>query len=156
MKGKQSAEKVNSHMNIYDVYNNDHERYLQKQQELSLKKANSNIKIETPIQFQIKAQSEDSFLRKLMKRKWWVIWAAIGGMAVGALVVGLALNYSICHDITSSAIANSTSSISITMVSKTSSLSSILSPSSTTSTTMSSTSNESSTSTSGTSKFLKL
>ena len=118
MKGKQSSEKVNNNIDIsgvYDEYNNDY-----------IEKAKSNTKIEPQIQFPIEAQSYDTSFQKVMKRKWCVIGAAIVGMVVVALVVGLPLyfllypyTYSKCHDITNSTIANSTSSIS-TLISPTS------------------------------------
>ena len=138
MKGKQSVEKVNSKIDIYDgvydEYNNDHERYLQTHQEFSLKKAKSNTKIE-PL--------------KVTKRKCSVIGAAICGMVVGALVVGLPLYYTKCPDLTNSTIVNaiSISSQSATMPSMPTTIS-------TSSTTMSSASNESSTSISGTLKII--
>ena len=74
-------------------------------------------------------QSNDTFFQKIMKRKWWVIGAVIGGMAGVGLVVGLPLYYSKFHDITNSTIANLTSSIS-TKITKTSTLSTTMSPSS--------------------------
>ena len=113
MKGKQSAKKVNSNIDIndgvYDEYNNDYKRYLQTHQEFSLEKTKSNTKIEPPTQFPIEAQSDDKSCQKVMKTKWCVIGAAIGGMVVGALVVGSPVyfllhpyTYSKCHDITNS------------------------------------------------------
>ena len=80
-----------------------------------------------------KVQSNDKFFQKIMKRKWWVIGAVIGGMAGLGLAVGLPIYYSKFHEITNSTMANSTSISSIsTMITKTSSLSTTMSPSSTT------------------------
>ena len=61
----------------------DYEVYIQRYQEYSLKKIKVNAQ----------NANDDTFLQKLMNRKWWVIGATISGMVVTGLAVGLPLHF---------------------------------------------------------------
>ena len=61
----------------------DYEVYIQRYQEYSLKKIRVNAQ----------NANDDTFLQKLMNRKWWVIGATVGGIVVTGLAVGLPLHF---------------------------------------------------------------
>ena len=61
----------------------DYEVYIQRYQEYSLKKIKVNAQ----------NANDDTFLQKLMNRKWWVIGATISGIVVTGLAVGLPLHF---------------------------------------------------------------
>ena len=61
----------------------DYEVYIQRYQEYSLKKIKVNAQ----------NANDDTFLQKLISRKWWVIGATMSGMVVTGLAVGLPLHF---------------------------------------------------------------